>query len=109
MHTVTKSQLEQWIDSKQDMLLIDVLPKESFKKQHLPGSINIPIKNNPSFLPDVQSRGKSQDQLIVVYCASTQCDASAQAAEKLENAGFTNVYRFEEGLEGWFGKKAAAA
>ena len=109
MQTITQSQLKQWLDSKQDMLLIDVLSKESFNKQHIPGSINIPVKDNANFVKDVEDRATSKNQRIVVYCANTQCDASQKAAQQLENAGFTNIQRFEEGVEGWFGTKAIAA
>jgi rhodanese-related sulfurtransferase len=109
MQIVSKAQLKQWIDSKQDMLLIDVLPRESFNKQHLPGAINIPVMDNPNFAKDVEAKARTKNQQIVVYCANMQCDASQQAAKKLENAGFNNVKRYEEGLEGWFGSKAAAA
>jgi rhodanese-related sulfurtransferase len=108
MQIITKSQLQQWIDSKQDMLLVDVLPKESFNKQHIPDAINIPVKDNPNFVKEVEAKAKSKNQRIVVYCANTQCDASQKAAEQLEKAGFTNVQRYEEGVEGWFDKKAAA-
>ncbi len=109
MQNVSKSQLRQWIDNKQDMLLIDVLPRESFNKQHITGSVSVPLKNNPNFVQDVEVRANSKDQRIVVYCANLQCDASQQAASKLENAGFTNVCRFEEGVEGWFSEVNAAA
>lgn len=108
MQTITKAQLKQYIDQDKDMLLIDVLPKESFIKQHIQGTVNIPVKDNDNFVKDVEAKSESEDQLIVVYCASTRCDASKQAAQKLDSAGFTNVQCFEEGLEGWFEKKAAA-
>ena len=109
MQTVSKSQLQQSINSKENILLINVLSKENFNKQHIPGSINIPAKDNAHFVKDVEAQAQSKNQSIVVYCANTACDASEQAAQKLEDAGFTNVQRFKEGVEGWFGPKAAAA
>jgi len=109
MQTVSKSQLKQWIDQKQDMTLIDVLPKENFQKQHIPGAINIPIKDNANFVNDVMQHIALKDQRIVVYCAGTQCPLSREAAQKLESAGFTNVQAFEEGVEGWFGKSTSQA
>lgn len=109
MRTIIKSQLKQYLDQKQDLLLIDVLPREMFIKQHIPGAVNIPLKDNQNFLKDVEARAESEDQLIVVYCANIKCDASEKAAQKLESAGFTNVQRFEEGLEGWLGRKEIAA
>src|SRR5579883_895971 len=104
MQTVSKSQLKQWIDQKQDLLLTDVLPQEHFQKQHIPGAINIPIKDNADFVKNVSQHVASKDQRIVVYCLNTQCPLSKEAAQKLESAGFTNVQAFEEGVEGWFGQ-----
>lgn len=108
MESVSKTQLQQWINGSEDMLLVDVLSKDSFNKQHIPGSINVPVKDNANFVKDIESSASSKSQRIVVYCANAQCDASEQAAQKLENAGFKNIIRFEEGVEGWFGNKAAA-
>lgn len=108
MTTITTSELKESVKQKEDMLLIDVLPKESFDKQHIPGAINVPL-GGANFVKDVDSKVRSKEQRIVVYCASAQCDASQKAAEELENASFTNVDRFEDGLEGWFGKKSSAA
>ena len=34
MHNITKSQLKAWLEEKGDMLLIDVLPKETFAVRH---------------------------------------------------------------------------
>ena len=44
---------------------------------------------------------------LVFYCASTQCGASHEAAEKAITAGYTNVKVMPEGIAGWVkaGKK----
>ena len=109
MKTVNKSQLKQWLDTKEDLLLIDVLPKEDFQKQSIPGSINVPFKGIDDFANNVERHTKSKADHIVVYCRNTQCDASKNAAKKLEAAGFTNVQAFEDGVEGWFGKTQSSA
>lgn len=109
MKTVSKSQLKQWVDQKQDLLLIDVLPKDNFNKQHLPGAINIPFKDNANFTQEVEQRAQSKNQCIVVYCLNTECSLSKEAAQQLETSGFTNVQAFEDGVEGWFGKSMGQA
>jgi len=109
MQIVSKSQVKQWLDNKDDMTLIDVLPAENFQKQHIPGAINIPFKDNANFVKDVTQHVVLKDQRIVVYCLNTQCPLSKDAARELESAGFTNVQAFEEGVEGWFGKPAGQA
>ncbi|MCH8003608.1 MAG: rhodanese-like domain-containing protein, partial [Nanoarchaeota archaeon] len=61
-------------------------------------SINIPVdeieNRSSSDLPD-----KSKE--IVVYCASTDCQASPRAGKKLEELGYTNVVDYEAGIAGW--------
>ena len=109
MKTVSKSQLKQWLDKKEDMMLIDVLPKEYFQKRHIPGAINIPFKDNANFVNEVTQHVALKGQRIVVCCLNTQCPLSKEAAQKLESAGYTNVQAFEEGVEGWFGTSAGKA
>lgn len=108
MKNISKAELQQALAGKQDMVLIDVLPRESFNKWHIPEAVNITFKDNANFVQEVEAKTRSKDQRIVVYCASTQCPASQLAGQKLEQAGFTNVEKFAEGVEGWFGAKAAA-
>lgn len=102
MQIIQKEQLEQWISQKTDMLIIDLLPKQDFDKRNIPGSINIPFKNNDNFITELEKGLSSKDGKIVVYCANKKCDLSKQAAQKIDNAGFANVYDFEDGIEDWF-------
>jgi rhodanese-related sulfurtransferase len=109
MQTVSKSDVKKAIEGNQDVLLIDVLPEDSFRERHIPGSINIPFNNNERFADQVNNRVKSKDTRVIVYCASATCDLSSKAARKLTEAGFTSVAAYEEGVEGWFGNKQQAA
>ena len=45
--------------------------------------------------------GGKKDKPIVVYCASTTCDASPKAARRLNEAGFSKVYDYEGGVKAW--------
>jgi len=98
MKTINVEELKGKIDSDEKFKLIDVLSKESFDAQHVPKSINIPggelEEKAPSKLPD-------KNEEIIVYCSSKTCQASPNAARKLEELGYTNVIDFEDGLAGW--------
>ena len=109
MNNISHNELNTWIEKHGDMLLVDVLPKESYDKQHIPGSINIPFKNNPEFIQQVENHLNSKAQRVVVYCANAKCDLSKQAASALHEAGLSNVQPFEEGVEGWFKNEKHAA
>lgn len=90
-----------------DFVLINVLPREKFNKQHIRTSVNIPVDDD-DFVETVEKLVGKKDRKIVVYCASFDCDASPEAAKKLEDAGFTQVYDYEGGTKDWFEQKQAA-
>jgi rhodanese-related sulfurtransferase len=98
MKTITAQDLKNRLDSGEDTVLVNTLSNEYFQQQHIPGSINIPTE-------EIESRAEKEllrkDQDIVVYCASPTCQASPAAARKLEEMGYTNVYEYSGGLQGW--------
>lgn len=91
--------LRGWMDDEKDFVLIDVLPEDSYESKHVPGAINIPI-GGEDFLDQVDAVA-DEDETIVVYCASSDCQASPKAAKKLMNNGYTNVFDYDRGLAGW--------
>ena len=98
MRTITAEELKKKLDANEDFILIDVLGKESFDAKHIPKSVNMPSTEigirSIKELPD-------KNKEIVVYCAGRECEASPNAAKKLEKLGYKNVIDFEEGLDGW--------
>lgn len=91
----------------EDFVLINVLPRDAFNAQHIRTSINIPLEEE-DFTQKVEAVAGSKERKIVVYCASFDCDASSQAANHLEAAGFTQVYDYEGGMQDWREQKSAA-
>ena len=65
--TISRDELKQKIDGKDDFILVETLPRVAYEHVHLPGAINLPSDQvkvlAPKLLPD-----KNAD--IVVYCAS---------------------------------------
>lgn len=100
MRTITRTELQRKMQSATPTHVINVLPEESFQKSHIPRSVNIPV-GDADFTKKVEQRVGDKKAEVVVYCKNTSCDASPTAAKKLENAGFTNVYDFEGGMEAW--------
>lgn len=98
MKTITKEELKDMIDNKEDFVLINVLPRESFEKQHIPGSINISI-GDEDFGKKAKQEIKDKNKKIVVYCANSECQASPRAAEKLTEMGYKNVWDYEGGIK----------
>jgi len=101
MITLTARELRKMRDANEDFLLVNTLPADMFAQTKLPGAINI-AEQDADFVERVEKKAGGKDKTVVVYCASMQCNSSANAAEKLDQAGFADVYDFEAGAEGWF-------
>ncbi len=75
--------------------VIDVRPPEEYAAGHVPGAINIPIK-------DLEQRLKElpHDQDIVAYCRGPHCVLAFDAVAWLRENGF-QARRLEDGFPEW--------
>ncbi|HZJ71899.1 MAG TPA: rhodanese-like domain-containing protein [Planctomycetota bacterium] len=108
MNTIDAKTLKQWQADHRSFLLLDVLNADSFAKDHIPGSVNVPL-DAPDFAQQVERLAGDKARAIVTYCASMECDASTRAARQLNAAGFTDVTDFKGGLKEWNEEKARGA
>ena len=83
-------------DRRQGFALVNVLPRDRFEREHIPGSINVPHGGE-----DVLEKRFDKGKEIIVYCASRDCDASPKAARELASRGFQRVVDYEAGLADW--------
>ncbi len=94
---ITQEQAKTMMLEKDGHIIVDVRSQEEYDEGHIPEAVCIPnesIENTqPELLPDLQ-------QIILVYCRSGR--RSKQAAQKLADIGYTNVYEFGGILE-WTG------
>lgn len=77
------------------VMLIDVRPEDEYGLGHLPGALNIPLRQLEQRLS-----GLSRDLEIVAYCRGPYCVLSFEAVAALRSLGF-NVRRLEEGFPEW--------
>lgn len=64
--------------------LVEVLPAEEYAEEHLPGAINIPLKEL-----DAGTAAQLDKALpVIVYCWDYLCDMSPRAAARLDSLGF---------------------
>jgi len=98
--TLTAHELKQMREKKPEIAVLNVLEPETFAREHIPGSINVPVKHE-SFATKAEKQVGGKNRPVVVYCASQECDSSPTAAKKLVEAGFTEVYDFEGGMKSW--------
>ncbi len=111
---MTASNLKQWIESGEDLTIIDVLPYDNhFRKEHVPGAKqflfprqqlrtwNSQLTGNRRKQDYEAILGRNKDKKIVVYGESEKCARSHNGAIWAKNLGYKNVFRFLAGIEGW--------
>ncbi|MBE5969459.1 MAG: rhodanese-like domain-containing protein [Lachnospiraceae bacterium] len=94
---ISQEEAKQMMTLDDGHVIVDVRRADEYKEGHIPGAILIPNESisseQPKELPDLE-------QIILVYCRSGR--RSKEAAEKLANIGYTNVYEFG-GIIDWTG------
>src|SRR5262249_54262388 len=79
--------------AEQEAQLVEVLPADEYADEHLPGAINIPLKE----LDRETTRRLDRARPVIVYCYDEQCDMSPRAASRLESIRFEKVYEYNAG------------
>jgi rhodanese-related sulfurtransferase len=100
MQSVNTGKLRQMRQEKDDLAVVNVLSREEFRHRHIPGSKNIPL-TEPDFIEKVEDTIGGRERPVVVYCASEACETSEEAAAKLDEAGFREVYDYVGGMQAW--------
>lgn len=94
MKLISREQLKQKLDKKEDVKLAFVLGDWQFRAMHIPGSLNL---NKPEEILETLNPADE----IVVYCSNAACPASIFAYNFLVRHGFKNVRRYAGGLLDW--------
>jgi rhodanese-related sulfurtransferase len=77
------------MDQQSGYIILDVRTKEEYDQGHIPNAVLLPNETIGTSKIDLLS---DKDQMILVYCRSG--NRSKQAASKLVNLGYTNIYEF---------------
>ena len=95
---ISQEQAKEMMEKDDGHVVVDVRRQDEYDAGHIPGAILIPNESigteRPEELPD-------PDQIILVYCRSG--NRSKQAAQKLFDMGYTNIYEFG-GITDWTGE-----
>ena len=95
---ITQDEAKEMMKKDDGHIIVDVRRQDEYDAGHIPGAIMIPNESitdeQPKELPDL-------NQIILVYCRSGR--RSKEAAQKLADIGYTNVYEFG-GIIDWTGE-----
>ena len=95
--TIPYISVEALSNEKENVILLDSREEKEFKTSHIQDAICV---GYDSFnLASIQPKLPNKDSKIVVYCSLGI--RSEDVAEKLKNAGYTNVYNLYGGIFEW--------
>ncbi len=93
MQEVEVTTLKGWME-RGEAILIDVREPPEYASEHIPGARLLPLSTfDPARVP--QEDGKK----VVLHCVMGM--RSAQAGQKLLDAGYPTVYNFRGGIQAW--------
>ena len=81
-------------------VVVDVRSRFEYEMLHIIGAAHVPLDKER--LPAaVRALRGTTDKPIVFYCNGTTCKKSYEAAELVIQAGVTNVYAYDAGIDAW--------
>ena len=86
------------ISNGETPLLIEALPVKYYAEGHLPGAKHLPHTEVKSRAGEV---APDKNAAIIVYCASSTCNNSHEAAAVFEMLGYTDVSVYSGGKQDW--------
>jgi len=94
MEPVTRDELQERLCDG-TALLLDVRPDDEYRQGHLPGAVNIAVKDLDRRLSELPGEGE-----IVAYCRGPYCVLSFEAVKILRARGY-KIRRLEDGYPEW--------
>lgn len=85
MKRISKNRAEELV--KRGALLVDMRSPVSFRDGHIPGAVNLPLRN---FVNKIMPMDKSSK--IIIYSDSVADDVLRQGTNYAQNLGFTNIF-----------------
>lgn len=80
--------------------VLDARPEEEFAEGHIPGAMLFDYYELGRYMEEVLPL-LSREERIVVYCSGRECDDAELLARELYTLGFTRLYVYKGGYEGW--------
>jgi rhodanese-related sulfurtransferase len=81
--------------SADQFFVIDLMSKEDFATNHIPGAVNIPVEELNNRLAEIP-----KEKNVVVVCRKGLMKSDL-ALQQLHQSGFTNAQKLSGGTIGW--------
>ena len=81
-------------------LFVDARDSDFFGMGHIPGALNLPVKDFDRIFPTLKGQLLAAPR-IITYCDGANCETSVELTEKLLFAGLDYVEIFTGGMQQW--------
>ena len=88
---------------KENITFLDARENEAYKAGHIKGAFSLPYYDFDSYKNVLKKIPKNN--VIVTYCAGTDCDLSILLGKQLFESGYKRVYIFFDGWNEWIKAK----
>ena len=96
---ITADELVQMKKDNKELVIIDSRGSDWFDGVMIEGATQLSTEDTNT--ETLAKLAPKKDQAIVFYCTNVNCPASAKAAHKAADIGYTNLFKYPEGIEGW--------
>ncbi len=99
---ITIDELQSFIAKKDNLVILDARGGKYFDGKVIKGAGNLPVDTVTE--ASLAANIPTKDTPVVFYCTNVSCPAGELAARKALDHGYTNVYDYKGGIEGWTAK-----
>lgn len=94
---LTTLQMKAYVDSG-EAILLDARSGKYDDGNRIPGAKSL---NAKSSVEEVEALIPTKDAFVITYCSNLKCPASKALFDHLKKLGYTNVWEYPEGIDGW--------
>ncbi|CAC9934150.1 rhodanese-like protein [Aedoeadaptatus nemausensis] len=104
---ISTEDIKKKLDAEEDMVIIDTMPEDSYRKNHIPGAVGAVLPGKMEEVdPErraafVKALGEDKNKPVIIYCGRVSCYRSHVGALIAKEEGFTNVLRHPGGIDAW--------
>lgn len=95
---IDTTRLAELMKSGKKVIILDARDPKYLDGKMIPGAVLLSDEATPE---QVKTVIPTKESLVVTYCVGRQCPASQWLADYLAGLGYTNVFRYTDGIQGW--------
>jgi rhodanese-related sulfurtransferase len=84
----------------EEAVFVDSRDREDYERDHIPGAINVPMREWAEVWPEMESQ-LPREGLLVLYCYGAHCGLSTRQGKRLLALGYSNLRVLDYGWSEW--------